>query len=141
MNSLYYVVSSAGVLILAAAIVASMWGVWEGPGEVPACTDCAFKLVGPYRVVQREGYAALVVGDVEVARYGWAYVDGRPMRAGEALDCGAATYVAVVDGLLHVSCSGMPGGLAWREAAGGPPTHEGDGGLEVPYLPSPRSAR
>lgn len=97
----------AGLTALAAAVIASLLPAYEGVSTVPACSDCTFKLTGEYRIVQHGNYASLYLGTREVARYGWAYAGGRPMREGEAVAC-SPMYVRVVGGLAYVSCSGAP---------------------------------
>jgi hypothetical protein len=72
---------------------------------LPACSDCVFKLVGEYQVVQQENYTSLRLGTREVARYGWAYYQGRPLRPGEVVSC-TPMYVWAMGGLLHISCNG-----------------------------------
>jgi hypothetical protein len=64
----------AGLMALAAAVIASLFPVGEGVTPVPACSDCAFKLTGGYWIRQYGNYAALYLGTREAARYGWAYV-------------------------------------------------------------------
>lgn len=76
----------AGLAILAAAVIASLFPAGEGVTAVPACSDCAFKLTGGYWIQQCGNYAALYLGTREAARYGWAYrADGRPLRIGESV--------------------------------------------------------
>ena len=94
----------AGLAALAAVVIASLFPVGEGASPVPACSDCAFKLTGGYWIRQYGNYAALYLGTREVARYGWAYVDGRPLRIGENATCDPM-YVHVLSGLAYVSCS------------------------------------
>jgi len=94
----------AGLAALAAAVIVSLFPVGEGASAVPACSDCAFKLTGGYWIRQYDNYAALYLGTREVARYGWAYVDGRPLRIGENATCDPM-YVHVLSGLAYVSCS------------------------------------
>jgi hypothetical protein len=98
----------AGLAALAAAVIASLFPVGEGASPVPACSDCAFKLTGGYWIRQYGNYAALYLGTREAARYGWAYVDGRPLSIGENATCGTAMYLWVVDGIAYVSCDGSP---------------------------------
>ena len=98
----------AGLAALAAAVIASLFPVGEGASPVPACSDCAFKLTGGYWIRQYGNYAALYLGTREVARYGWAYVDGRPLRIGENATCGTAMYLWVINGVAYVSCDGSP---------------------------------
>jgi hypothetical protein len=95
----------AGLMALAAAVIASLFPVGEGVSPVPMCSDCAFKLTGGYWMWQYHNYAALYLGTREVARYGWAYVDGRPLVAGETVRCDPM-YVYVLNGLAYVSCNG-----------------------------------
>jgi hypothetical protein len=96
----------AGLAALAAAVIASLFPVREGVSAVPACSDCAFKLTGGYWIRQYDNYAALYLGTREAARYGWAYVDGRPLSVGEIAGCNPM-YVYVLDGVAYVSCSGI----------------------------------
>ncbi len=99
----------AGLAALAAAVIASLFPVWEGVSPVPACSDCAFKLTGGYWIRQYGNYAALYLGTREVARYGWAYrADGRPLSIGENATCGTAMYLWVFGGVAYVSCDGSP---------------------------------
>lgn len=131
---------------MATAVAASLSHVKEGAGDVPQCTDCAFKLAGPYRVTQFETYASLALGGMEVARYGWAYVNGIPMRPGEEFACPSALYVAVVNGILQVSCSGTPDAAApaaysWPVDASPGVDDGGPGRLRVPYMPTPPRIR
>jgi hypothetical protein len=95
----------AGLMALAAAVIASLFPAGEGVSSVPACSDCAFKLTGGYWIRQYGNYAALYLGTREAARYGWAYVDGRPLVVGEAVRCDPM-YVHVLNGLAYVSCNG-----------------------------------
>jgi hypothetical protein len=95
----------AGLAALAAAVIASLFPVRENVTPVPACSDCAFKLTGGYWIRQYDSYAALYLGTREAARYGWAYVDGRPLVVGEAVRCDPM-YVHVLNGLAYVSCNG-----------------------------------
>jgi hypothetical protein len=94
----------AGLAALAAAVIASLFPAGEGASPVPACSDCAFKLTGGYWIRQYGNYAALYLGTREAARYGWAYVDGRPLSIGESVTCDPM-YVHVLSGLAYVSCS------------------------------------
>jgi len=99
----------AGLVALAAAVIASLFPAGEGASPVPACSDCAFKLTGGYWIRQYGNYAALYLGTREVARYGWAYrADGRPLSIGENATCGTAMYLWVVGGVAYVSCDGTP---------------------------------
>jgi len=99
----------AGLVALAAAVIASLFPVREGASPVPACSDCAFKLTGGYWIRQYGNYASLYLGTREAARYGWAYrADGRPLKIGENVTCGTAMYLWVVDGVAYVSCDGSP---------------------------------
>ncbi len=99
----------AGLTALAAAVIASLFPVWEGVSPVPACSDCAFKLTGGYWIRQYGNYASLYLGTREVARYGWAYrADGRPLSIGENATCGTAMYLWVFGGVAYVSCDGSP---------------------------------
>ena len=95
----------ASLVALAAAVVASLFPVYEGVSPVPHCSDCAFKLTGGYRVVQYGNYASLYLGTREVARYGWAYVDGRPLHIGENFICNPM-YIRVFGGVAYISCRG-----------------------------------
>ena len=95
----------AGLAALAAAVIVSLFPVGEGASPVPACSDCAFKLTGGYWIRQYGNYAALYLGTREAARYGWAYVDGRPLVAGETVRCDPM-YVHVLSGIAYVSCNG-----------------------------------
>ncbi len=111
----------AGLAALAAAVIASLFPAGEGASPVPACSDCAFKLTGGYWIRQYGNYAALYLGTREAARYGWAYVDGRPLGVGEAAGCDPM-YVYVLNGMAYVSCSGVSPTLGKRvlpTAAGG----------------------
>jgi hypothetical protein len=111
----------AGLMALAAAVIASLFPVRENVTPVPACSDCAFKLTGGYWIRQYGNYAALYLGTREAARYGWAYVDGRPLGVGEAVGCDPM-YVYVLNGMAYVSCSGASPTLGRRvlpTAAGG----------------------
>ena len=97
----------AGLMALAAAVIASLFPVYEGVSPVLHCSDCLFKLTGEYVVVQYGNYASLYLGTREVARYGWAYVDGRPLRSGEGVACAPGPmYVWVFGGVVHISCRG-----------------------------------
>jgi hypothetical protein len=99
----------AGLVALAAAVIASLFPVREGPSPAPACSDCAFKLTGGYWIRQYGNYAALYLGTREAARYGWAYrADGRPLRIGENATCGSVMYLWVFGGVAYVSCDGSP---------------------------------
>jgi hypothetical protein len=98
----------AGLAALAAAVIASLFPAGEVVTPVPACSDCAFKLTGGYWIRQYGNYAALYLGTREAARYGWAYVDGRPLRIGENATCGTAMYLWVFGGVAYVSCDGSP---------------------------------
>jgi hypothetical protein len=98
----------AGLMALAAAVIASLFPAWEGASPVPACSDCAFKLTGGYWMRQYGNYAALYLGTREVARYGWAYrADGRPLSVGENVTCDPM-YLWVIGGIAYVSCDGTP---------------------------------
>jgi len=99
----------AGLAVLAAAVIASLFPAGEVVTPVPACSDCAFKLTGGYWIRQCGNYAALYLGTKEAARYGWAYrADGRPLLIGENATCGTAMYLWVVGGVAYVSCDGTP---------------------------------
>jgi hypothetical protein len=100
----------AGLMALAAAVIASLFPVGEGVSPVPACSDCAFKLTGGYWIRQYGNYAALYLGTREAARYGWAYniTEGRPLRIGENATCDSAMYLWVINGIAYVSCDGKP---------------------------------
>jgi hypothetical protein len=100
----------AGLVALAAAVIASLFPAGEGASPVPACSDCAFKLTGGYWIRQYGNYAVLYLGTREAARYGWAYniTDGRPLSIGENATCGTAMYLWVVGGVAYVSCDGSP---------------------------------
>lgn len=93
----------AGLVALAAAVITSLFPVREGASPVPACSDCEFKLTGGYWVLQHGSHASLYLGTREVARYGWAYVDGKPLGVGETVGCNPM-YVYVLDGIAYVSC-------------------------------------
>jgi len=93
----------AGLAAFAAAVIASLFPAGEGASPVPACSDCAFKLTGGYWVLQHSSYASLYLGTREVARYGWAYVDGWPLRIGENVTCNPM-YVYVLSGIAYISC-------------------------------------
>ena len=103
----------AGLVALAAAVIASLFPVWEGASPVPACSDCAFKLTGGYWIRQYGNYAALYLGTREVARYGWAYIDGFPLVVGEIVGCDPM-YVHVLNGVAYVSCRGVDGSAFGR---------------------------
>ena len=97
----------SSLVLIAVVFIASLFPVREGVSPVPACSDCAFKLTGPYSVVQYGNYAAVQLGERQVARYGWAYVDGQPLRPGDAASCyPQPMYLWVVGGIAYVSCSG-----------------------------------
>jgi hypothetical protein len=98
----------AGLAALAAAVIASLFPAGEAVTPVPACSDCAFKLTGGYWIRQYGDYAALYLGAREAARYGWAYVDGRPLSVGESATCGSAMYLWVFGGVAYASCSNTP---------------------------------
>jgi hypothetical protein len=98
----------AGLAALAAAVIASLFPAGEGASPVPACSDCAFKLTGGYWIRQYGNYAALYLGTREVARYGWAYIDGFPLNIGEIVGCNPI-YAYVLGGVAYVSCSGGDG--------------------------------
>jgi hypothetical protein len=100
----------AGLMMLVAVVIASLFPVREGASLVSACSDCAFKLTGGYWIRQYGNYAALYLGTREVARYGWAYrVDeGRPLSIGENVTCGSVMYLWVIDGIAYTSCDGSP---------------------------------
>jgi hypothetical protein len=98
----------AGLAALAAAVIASLFPAGEGASPVPACSDCAFKLAGGYWIRQYDNYASLYLGTREVARYGWAYVEDRPLRIGENATCDAAMYLWVINGIAYVSCDDSP---------------------------------
>jgi len=95
-------------------VMASLFPVREGPSPVPACSDCALKLTGGYWIRQYGNYAALYLGTREAARYGWAYVDGRPLSVGESVGCDPM-YMWVLDGIAYVSCSGSDNPAFGRE--------------------------
>jgi hypothetical protein len=78
---------------------------WGRASRRPACSDCAFKLTGGYWIRQYGNYAALYLGTREAARYGLAYVDGRPLGVGENIACNPM-YVYVLNGIAYVSCNG-----------------------------------
>jgi len=103
----------AGLAALAATVIATLFPVGEGASPVPACSDCAFKLTGGYWIRQYGNYASLYIGTREAARYGWAYVDGRPLGVGEAAGCDPM-YVHVLNGIAHVSCNGVSPTLGER---------------------------
>jgi len=94
----------AGLAALAAAVIASLFPAGEVVTPVPACSDCAFKLTGGYWIQQYGNYASLYLGTREAARYGWAYIDGRPLGVGEVAGCDPM-YVYVLNGMAHVSCN------------------------------------
>ena len=96
----------AGLAALAAAVIASLFPAGEVVTPVPACSDCAFKLTGGYWIRQYGNYAALYLGTREVARYGWAYIDGFPLNIGEIVGCNPM-YAHVLGGVVYVSCSGV----------------------------------
>ena len=62
----------AGLVAIAAAFIASLFPVRQSFTPVPACSDCAFMLDGPYSIVQYGNYAALQLGQRQIAKYGWA---------------------------------------------------------------------
>ncbi len=94
----------AGLMALAAAVIASLFPVGEGVSPVPACSDCVFKLTGGYWIRQYDNYAALYLGTREVARYGLAYIDGKPLGVGETVGCDPM-YVYVLNGIAYVTCN------------------------------------
>ncbi|MFZ8811824.1 MAG: hypothetical protein ACO2PN_27460 [Pyrobaculum sp.] len=96
----------AGLAAFAAAVIATLFPAGEGVSPVLACSDCAFKLTGGYWIRQYGNYAALYLGTREAARYGWAYVDGRPLSIGESATCGTAMYLWVINGIVYASCGG-----------------------------------
>jgi hypothetical protein len=98
----------AGLAALAAAVIASLFPAGEGASTVPACSDCAFKLTGGYWIRQYGNYASFHHGTREVARYGWAYIDGFPLNIGELAGCDPM-YVYILDGVAYVSCRGVEG--------------------------------
>jgi hypothetical protein len=98
----------AGLMALAAAVIASLFPAGEGASPVPACSDCAFKLMGGYWIRQYGNYAALYLGTREAARYGWAYIDGFPLNIGEIVGCDPM-YVYVLGGAAYVTCRGGEG--------------------------------
>ena len=114
----------ASLAFIAAAFIATFLPAQEGVSPVPHCSDCKFKLTGPYVVVQREGYAALVLGGREVAKYGWAYYEGRPLVPGDVMGCNPM-YVLVAAGSLYFSCRGEEG-LAFKR------------GANITYSPKPK---
>jgi len=103
----------AGLAALAAAVIASLFPVGEGVSAVPACSDCAFKLTGGYWIRQYGNYASFHHGTREVARYGWAYIDGFPLNIGEIMGCDPM-YVHVLGGAAYVSCRGGDGSTFGR---------------------------
>jgi len=103
----------AGLAALAAAVIASLFPAGEGVSAVPACSDCAFKLTGGYWMRQYSDYASLYLGTREVARYGWAYIDGFPLNIGEMVGCDPM-YVHVLGGAAYVSCRGGDGSTFGR---------------------------
>ncbi len=103
----------AGLVALAAAVITSLFPVWEGASPALACSDCAFKLTGGYWIRQYGNYASLYLGTREVARYGWAYIDGFPLNIGEIMGCDPM-YVHVLDGVAYVSCRGGDGSTFGR---------------------------
>jgi hypothetical protein len=103
----------AGLVALAAAIIASLFPVREGASPVPACSDCAFKLTGGYWIRQYGNYASLYLGTREAARYGWAHIDGFPLSIGEIVGCDPM-YVHVLNGVAYVSCGDVNGSAFGR---------------------------
>jgi len=97
----------AGLMALAATVISSLLPVDEGVSAVPTCSDCAFKLAGEYRITQHDNYAVLYLGTKEVARYGWAFVNGRPLRVDESISCNPM-YLWVFSGIVYISCDGDP---------------------------------
>lgn len=96
----------AGVAALAAAFIASLFPVHEGVADVPACSDCAFKLTGPYALVQQNDSAVLVLGGRVLARYAWAYyANGTALRPGENATC-TPMYLWIISGVAYISCRG-----------------------------------
>ncbi|MGC9049678.1 hypothetical protein [Pyrobaculum sp.] len=108
LTTLRDIVMFAGLVAAAVAIITSLYPVREGPSEVPACSDCAFKLVGPYVVRQYDSYAAVESAGRQLARYGWAYYGGYPLAPGQNATCGGVMYLWVVNGVVYVSCDGTP---------------------------------
>ena len=99
----------AGLVMVAVVFIASLFPAREGVSPVPQCSDCAFKLIGPYVLVQYGNYAAVQLGERQLARYGWAYVDGKPLRPGDAASCYPdPMYLWVVGGVAYASCRGEP---------------------------------
>jgi hypothetical protein len=103
----------AGLMALAAAVIASLFPVRENISVVPACSDCAFKLTGGYWIRQYGNYAVLYLGTREAARYGWAYIDGRPLGVGEAVGCDPM-YVYILNGVAYISCNSVSPTLGKR---------------------------
>ncbi|MEM4422062.1 hypothetical protein [Pyrobaculum sp.] len=96
----------ASLAFIAVAFIASLFPVREGVTPITQCSDCAFKLTGPYSIVQYGNYAAVQLGARQVARYGWAYVDGRPLRPGDVASCyPQPMYLWVIGGIAYVSCA------------------------------------
>ncbi|MGC9130000.1 MAG: hypothetical protein ACP5H5_00270, partial [Pyrobaculum sp.] len=108
LTTLRDIVIFAGLMAAAVAIITSLYPVREGPSEVPACSDCAFKLVGPYVVKQYDSYAAVESAGRQLARYGWAYYGGYPLAPGQNATCGGVMYLWVINGVVYVSCDGTP---------------------------------
>ncbi|MEZ0319999.1 MAG: hypothetical protein ABWK05_08435 [Pyrobaculum sp.] len=96
----------AGLAALATAFIASLFPLYDGVSKVPACSDCAFKLTGPYVLVQKNDSAVLMLGSRVLAQYAWAYrVDGTAFRVGENASC-SPMYLWIIDGAAYVSCTG-----------------------------------
>jgi hypothetical protein len=110
----------AGLMALAAAVIASLFPAGEVVTPVPACSDCAFKLTGGYWIRQYGNYAALYLGTREAARYGWAYIDGFPLSVGEIMGCDPM-YVHVLNGVAYISCRGGDGPTFGRRVLNLPP--------------------
>ncbi|AFA38758.1 hypothetical protein Pogu_0731 [Pyrobaculum oguniense TE7] len=127
----------AGLAMIAAVFIAALFPVQEGISPVPACSDCAFKLAGPYSIVQYGNYAAIQLGERQLARYGWAYMDGRPLRPGYAASCHPRPmYLWVVGGIAYVSCAGEEPivGVSYAVSYTPPPLHPAEFlKLEITY--------
>lgn len=96
----------AGVAAMAAVFIVFLLAVHEGAFVAPACSDCAFKLTGPYVLVQHNDSAVLMLGSRVVVKYVWAYhTNGTAFRVGEKAAC-SPMYLWIISGVAYVSCTG-----------------------------------